>query len=206
MPAQKRTHEAMEDDPPQNYRENSHETPQDEEGKNPNLISSIRNGKDGILRMCGDGEQLKRGQRQDMEVVLEKKDAANWEGSWKKLNWVLDVGFLFCVSVFSSIRALPNLMACVLLSNIGASITEVAQDALVADLQSMPSALHKSEPAFYFLVHLRQPDLSPAHGLPAGGSWHGLVPGPDDLHMQESPAQKASPELDIHSSVPFRVW
>ncbi|KAM1245445.1 hypothetical protein ACFX13_037509 [Malus domestica] len=31
MPAQKRTHEAMEDDPPQNHRENSHETPQDEE-------------------------------------------------------------------------------------------------------------------------------------------------------------------------------
>ncbi|KAM1958749.1 hypothetical protein FF1_004323 [Malus domestica] len=44
-----------------------------------------------------------------------------------------DVGFLFCVSVFSSIRALPNLMACVLLSNLGASITKVAQDALAAE-------------------------------------------------------------------------
>ncbi|KAM1443618.1 hypothetical protein ACFX2I_039872 [Malus domestica] len=51
---------------------------EDEEGKNPNLISSIRNGKDGIFGMCGDGEQLKRGQRQDMEVVLEKKDDVDW--------------------------------------------------------------------------------------------------------------------------------
>ncbi|TQD96102.1 hypothetical protein C1H46_018245 [Malus baccata] len=34
--------------------------------------------KDGIFRMCSDGEQLKRGQRRDMEVVLEKKDAADW--------------------------------------------------------------------------------------------------------------------------------
>ncbi|RXH91169.1 hypothetical protein DVH24_020192 [Malus domestica] len=34
--------------------------------------------KDGIFRMCSDGEQLKLGQRRVMEVVLEKKDAADW--------------------------------------------------------------------------------------------------------------------------------
>ncbi|KAM1124511.1 hypothetical protein PS1_040288 [Malus domestica] len=68
---------------------------EDEEGKNPNLISSIR-----------------------LFFIL---------------LFMEDVGFLFCVSVFSSIQALPNLMACVLLSNLGESITKVAQDALVAE-------------------------------------------------------------------------
>ncbi|RXH93848.1 hypothetical protein DVH24_015915 [Malus domestica] len=86
--------------------------------------------------MCGDGEQLKRGQRQDMEVVLEKRDDVDWAYRGERAANVVLASSLLYMWVFSSVFlfSLPfELFLTLWHATLGESVTEVAQDALAAE-------------------------------------------------------------------------